>query len=977
MLIHRAIGKNLYCIFVDNGLLRKNEFNKVLDSYKGLGLNVKGVDASDRFYKELKGVSEPEAKRKAIGKVFIDVFDEEAHKVKDVSWLGQGTIYPDVIESVSVNGPSVTIKSHHNVGGLPEKMHLKVVEPLNTLFKDEVRNVGRSLGIPQAILGRHPFPGPGLGIRILGEVSAEKVRILQEVDDIFINGLKENDLYDEVWQAGVMLLPIQSVGVMGDERTYESVVALRAVSSVDGMTADWVHLPYEFLSKISNKIINQEILSRHRLNPEIFMDSDLENVFKETYNVAVVMPFMFESFENPGNILRNSLITDFYQGMQLAVKEMKGDSIFLNLVPFDTKRSEEVTRLIVPEVVKNDVIVGPLLPPQVAIVKEASREDRVNMINPLSSNDDYLGDNEYAFLFRSSYPTMARELAEYVVNYDSSDNAAIYFSPNPRDSIFAEIYRSVLEEGGKTIADFRSLDELGAKVLLDSLTDQYEQLIPKAMADSLLEAELPGRFPKFRGLKMDEEEQLGDNPLIDSLWFSEVDEEGNLVNPDDPRKMVAYEMKFRIPKDSIGSFTVITRSNTIANNLISAAAAREDSARIYGYGDWFDFKVINFGLMDRLQVTLAMPEYLNTKSLRYDQVKLRLMKAYSTVPSEYHFHGYEFARFLGKMLKDNGKYFQNGFYRGKINGYLSEGVDYKGDPIFFKSAHGAYMTDEDGNQYVDLINSWGPMILGHRFEKTEAAIIDAVKDSTSFGAPGRREVEIAELIVDMVPAVEKVRMVNSGTEATMSAIRLARGYTGKDLIIKFEGCYHGHGDSFLIAAGSGAMTMGTPDSPGVTEGTAKDTLLAKFNNLDSVRELTDSYPGKIAAIIVEPVGGNMGCVPPQPGFLEGLRTLCDEEDIVLIFDEVMTGFRLARGGAQELYDVTPDMTTLGKIIGGGMPVGAYGAKKEIMDFVSPQGIYLAPSQFESLFISTGIGDKEVQLMDMIEERFSFDGNSID
>lgn len=257
MLIHQAIGKNLYCIFVDNGLLRKNEFEQVLESYKGLGLNVKGVDAKSRFYEALKGENDPEKKRKLIGRVFIEVFDEEAHAIKDVKWLGQGTIYPDVIESVSVNGPSVTIKSHHNVGGLPEKMHLKVVEPLHTLFKDEVRNVGKTLGLPDFILGRHPFPGPGLGIRILGDITAEKVTILQEVDAIFINGLKEEGLYDEVWQAGAILLPVQSVGVMGDERTYESVVALRAVSSLDGMTADWVHLPYEFLGKISNKIINQ------------------------------------------------------------------------------------------------------------------------------------------------------------------------------------------------------------------------------------------------------------------------------------------------------------------------------------------------------------------------------------------------------------------------------------------------------------------------------------------------------------------------------------------------------------------------------------------------------------------------------------------------------------------------------------------------------------------------------------------------
>ena len=256
-LIHLAIGANLYCIFVDNGLLRKNEFEKVLESYKAMGLNVKGVDAKEQFYTALKGLTDPEAKRKAIGKTFIDVFDQEAHKIEDVKWLGQGTIYPDVIESVSVKGPSATIKSHHNVGGLPDFMKLKIVEPLNTLFKDEVRNVGRTIGVPESILQRHPFPGPGLGIRILSDITPEKVRVLQEVDDIFIQGLHDAGLYNEVWQAGAMLLPVQSVGVMGDERTYENVVALRAVASLDGMTADWVHLPYEFLGRISNKIINQ------------------------------------------------------------------------------------------------------------------------------------------------------------------------------------------------------------------------------------------------------------------------------------------------------------------------------------------------------------------------------------------------------------------------------------------------------------------------------------------------------------------------------------------------------------------------------------------------------------------------------------------------------------------------------------------------------------------------------------------------
>lgn len=258
VLLHKAIGSNLHCIFVDNGLLRKNEYESVLESYHGMGLNVTGVNASEQFYTALKGITDPELKRKAIGKVFIDVFEAESKKVQDAKWLGQGTIYPDVIESISATGgPSQTIKSHHNVGGLPDYMSLKVVEPLRKLFKDEVRRIGRSLDIDHAILGRHPFPGPGLGIRILGDVTKEKVRILQEVDYIFIQGLKDHGLYDEVWQAGAIFLPVQSVGVMGDERTYENAVALRAVYSTDGMTADWCHLPYDFLALISNKIINQ------------------------------------------------------------------------------------------------------------------------------------------------------------------------------------------------------------------------------------------------------------------------------------------------------------------------------------------------------------------------------------------------------------------------------------------------------------------------------------------------------------------------------------------------------------------------------------------------------------------------------------------------------------------------------------------------------------------------------------------------
>ena len=257
MLLHRAIGDRLTCIFVNNGLLRKNEFQDVLDSYKHMGLNVIGVDASERFYADLKGITDPEQKRKIIGKDFVEVFNAEAKKIDGAKWLAQGTIYPDVIESCSVKGPSATIKSHHNVGGLPKEMNLKIVEPLRLLFKDEVRRVGKALKMDERLLGRHPFPGPGLGIRILGEVTPEKARILQEADAIFINNLRKSGLYDKVWQAGVILLPVQSVGVMGDERTYENCVALRAVISTDGMTADWVHLPYEFLADTSNEIINK------------------------------------------------------------------------------------------------------------------------------------------------------------------------------------------------------------------------------------------------------------------------------------------------------------------------------------------------------------------------------------------------------------------------------------------------------------------------------------------------------------------------------------------------------------------------------------------------------------------------------------------------------------------------------------------------------------------------------------------------
>ncbi|MBT1698552.1 glutamate-1-semialdehyde 2,1-aminomutase [Fulvivirgaceae bacterium PWU4] len=286
-----------------------------------------------------------------------------------------------------------------------------------------------------------------------------------------------------------------------------------------------------------------------------------------------------------------------------------------------------------------------------------------------------------------------------------------------------------------------------------------------------------------------------------------------------------------------------------------------------------------------------------------------------------------------QALFDKAKQFIPGGVNSPVRAFRAVG----GNPLFIKKAKGPYLYDEDGNQYIDLINSWGPMILGHAHPAIEEAIREAVSASPSFGAPTAREVEMAELICSMVPSVEKVRMVNSGTEATMSAIRVARGYTGRDKIIKMEGCYHGHGDSFLIAAGSGALTFGYPDSPGVTKGTAQDTLIAPFNDLKAIENLIAKNPEEIAALILEPVVGNMGCVIPAEGYLQGLRELCTRHGIILIFDEVMTGFRLAQGGAQELYGVKPDMSTLGKIIGGGLPVGAYGGRKEIMDSVSPAG----------------------------------------
>lgn len=291
------------------------------------------------------------------------------------------------------------------------------------------------------------------------------------------------------------------------------------------------------------------------------------------------------------------------------------------------------------------------------------------------------------------------------------------------------------------------------------------------------------------------------------------------------------------------------------------------------------------------------------------------------------------------MLKKSSNLFKHAqqYIPGGVNSPARAFKPVGGSPIFIEKAHGSILTDVDGNEYIDYVGSWGPMILGHAYEPVVKAVQEAAEKSTSFGAPTEIELKMAELVKKMVPGVDKIRMVNSGTEACMSAIRVARGYTGRDKIIKFEGNYHGHSDSFLINAGSGALTLGSPSSPGVTAGTAKDTLTANFNELDSVQKLVDDYEDEIAAIIVEPVAGNMGCIPPQSGFLEGLRQLCDGQNIILIFDEVMTGFRLARGGAQEYFNVEADLITYGKIIGGGLPVGAFGGKQEIMNQVAPLG----------------------------------------
>jgi glutamate-1-semialdehyde 2,1-aminomutase len=318
------------------------------------------------------------------------------------------------------------------------------------------------------------------------------------------------------------------------------------------------------------------------------------------------------------------------------------------------------------------------------------------------------------------------------------------------------------------------------------------------------------------------------------------------------------------------------------------------------------------------------------------------------------------------------------FIPGGVNSPARAFKSVGGTPVFFKKAKGSRITDVDGNVYIDFVGSWGPMILGHAHPAVVKAVQDASFNSTSFGAPTEIEIKMAQLVQEMVPNVEKVRMVNSGTEACMSAIRVARGYTGKDKVIKFEGNYHGHGDSFLIKAGSGALTLGSPSSPGVTEGTAKDTLIADYNSLESVENLLNENEGNVAAIILEPVAGNMGCIPPAEGFLEGLRKLCDDQEVVLIFDEVMTGFRLSRGGAQERYQVWADLVTFGKVIGGGLPVGAFGGRKEIMAVVAPEGpVYQAgtlsgnPLAMHAGFTQLSILDRHPEYYVELEEKAEY------
>ncbi len=424
-----------------------------------------------------------------------------------------------------------------------------------------------------------------------------------------------------------------------------------------------------------DKELLDTIFVSHGFQPLEVMDSNLENVFRSSYNVAVMLPFMFESLERPESVIRNKIVLDFYQGMILAQSDLDSLGKKITLSPYDTRKDFNRTIDLFGNVQDADLIVGPLYPDPIRAATELSKELKINMINPLSSNENYIGDNPMAFLYRPGSSTMARKLAEYAAENHDNPYALIYFGKNLRDSLFAEDYQEVLMSAGKEILEFRGLNELEAKALLDTLTDQYEEIYPKEIADSL--AEIEGRFIKTRKLRKEEEEAGNEDPESALPFFFEEDEEGNRLENAD--KVVAYEMKFKVERDTVGSIFVASRSNTIVNNLLGALASREDSTGIYGYGDWFDFKVINYELFDQLDTKIAIPDFIRKDNYRFTDLEKRLKERFKVLPSDYHYHGYEFTYFIGNMLHKYGKYFQNGFYStGYIPGFLGVGHDFRG-----------------------------------------------------------------------------------------------------------------------------------------------------------------------------------------------------------------------------------------------------------------------------------------------------------
>lgn len=441
-------------------------------------------------------------------------------------------------------------------------------------------------------------------------------------------------------------------------------------------------------TKDQNMVLLKNILTDHEIRVQEIRSSDLISEKRSSYRLAVTLPFMFDDLENIEGISRNALVMNFWQGMNLAAKDLAADSIFLELYPYDTKRSADTTELFIDQLANADVLVGPLFPLAVQKVSEFSSDRQINMVNPLSSNDDYLKDNPFAFLFRSGYQTMAKNLSKYILENDTSKTVAIYFSPNQRDSLFASTCQQILSDSGRTIVGFRSIDELGAKALLDTLTDQFELFYTKDEADSIMELNLEARFIKSRKLRpeeleyLEELEEKGQDDEEEEMevipWFYEEDEEGNILNEEDPTKMVYYEMKFNIPKDSVENIVIATRSNTIANNILGAIAAREDSTRIYGYGDWFDFKVVNYEMMEQLSLRLIVPDYLDKQSNRYKNLSSRISNEFNSPASKFHIHGYEFTYSLGNLLKRYGTYFQTAIYGASTSGFLSDGVEYLG-----------------------------------------------------------------------------------------------------------------------------------------------------------------------------------------------------------------------------------------------------------------------------------------------------------